>query len=126
MIFRQENKRISRKTIGFSKKIKCLINRMVLYCTHFNFCREHAGSKYQDEKGIKCKNTSARAAGITQSKWNLKELLTFRWFKTSTYKVGRTKSSDTRKILLPQFKYPITLILLFAAGLVFFYLDYHF
>lgn len=84
LTFRQDNNRISRKTIGFSKKIKYLINRMVLYCTHFNFCREHAGLTYQDEKGINCKNTPAREAGITQSKWNLKELLTFRCFKTST------------------------------------------
>ena len=84
LTFRQDNNRISRKTIGFSKKIKSLINRMVLYCTHFNFCREHGGLVYQDEKGFKRKNTPAREAGITHSKWNLKELLTFRCFKTST------------------------------------------
>lgn len=84
LTFRQDNNRISRKTIGFSKKIKYLINRMTLYCTHFNFCREHGGLTYQDEKGIKHKNTPAREAGITPSKWSLKELLTFRWFKTST------------------------------------------
>ena len=84
LTFRQENNRISRKTIGFSKKIKYLIKRMVLYCTHFNFCREHGGLTYQDENGIKRKNTPAREAGITQSKWNLKELLTFGRFKTST------------------------------------------
>lgn len=84
LTFRQDNNRISRKTIGFSKKIKSLINRMVLYCTHFNFCREHGGLAYQDEKGFKRKNTPAREAGITQWKWSLKELLTFRCFKTST------------------------------------------
>ena len=84
LTFRQDNNRISRKTIGFSKKIKCLIDRMVLYCTHFNFCREHGGLTYQDDKGFKCKNTPAREAGITQSKWSLKELLTFRCFETST------------------------------------------
>jgi IS1 family transposase len=84
LTFRQDNNRVSRKTIGFSKKIKFLINRMILYCTHFNFCREHGGLTYQDEKGIKRKNTPAREAGITSSKWNLKELLRFRCFKTST------------------------------------------
>jgi hypothetical protein len=31
----------------------------------------------KDEKGVRCKNTSARAAGIAQSKWTLKELLIF-------------------------------------------------
>ena len=84
LTFRQDNNRISRKTIGFSKKMKYLVNRMALYCTHFNFCREHGGLTYLDERGFKCKNTPAREAGITQSKWNLKELLTFRCFKTST------------------------------------------
>jgi len=77
LTFRQDNNRISRKTIGFSKKIEYLIKRMVLYCTHFNFCREHGGLTYKDEMGVKRKNTPAREAGITQSKWNLKELLTF-------------------------------------------------
>ena len=43
LTFRQDNNRISRKTIGFSKKIKYLINRMVLYCTHFNFCENMEG-----------------------------------------------------------------------------------
>jgi hypothetical protein len=38
--------------------------------------------KYEDEMGVKRKNTPAREAGISQSKWTLKELLTIRWFKT--------------------------------------------
>ncbi len=32
----------------------------------------------QSEIGIECKNTPAREAGITESKWTLKELLKFR------------------------------------------------
>jgi IS1 family transposase len=84
LTFRQDNNRVSRKTIGFSKKVECLISRMMLYCTHFNFCREHSGLAYEDERGIKCKNTPARVAKITESKWKLKDLMTFRCFKTST------------------------------------------
>jgi len=84
LTFRQDNNRVSRKTIGFSKRIECLISRMVLYCTHFNFCREHGGLTYQDERGVKCKNTPAREARISDAKWTLRELLTFRCFKTST------------------------------------------
>src|SRR5665648_643206 len=83
LTFRQDNNRVSRKTIGFSKKIACLINRMVLYCTHFNFCRVHGGLRYKDERGVECKNTPARGAGITESKWTLRELLKLRCFKTS-------------------------------------------
>ena len=41
LTFRQDNNRISRKTIGFSKKIMFLYNQMRFYCTHFNFCRDH-------------------------------------------------------------------------------------
>ena len=82
LTFRQDSNRVSRKTIGFSKIAKWLVNQMKLYCTHFNFCRGHGGLKYKDERGVECKNTPAKQAGITQSKWNLKELLSFRCFKT--------------------------------------------
>lgn len=83
LTFRQDNNRVSRKTIGFSKMKEWLEYHMKLYCTHFNFCRGHGGLSYEDERGIKYKNTPAREAGITESKWTLKELLTFRCFKTS-------------------------------------------
>jgi len=46
-------------------------------------CRGHGGLKYKDERGIECKNTPAREAGIVDSIWTLKELLTFRCFKKS-------------------------------------------
>ena len=82
LTFRQDNNRVSRKTIGFSKIAKWLVNQMKLYCTHFNFCRVHGGLKYKDERGIQCKNTPARQTGITDSKWTLKNLLTFKCFKT--------------------------------------------
>jgi hypothetical protein len=60
-----------------------LEKQMKLYCTHFNFCRGHAGLRYKDERGIERKNTPAREAGITESKWNLKEMMTFRCVKIS-------------------------------------------
>jgi IS1 family transposase len=81
LTFRQDNNRVSRKTIGFSKIAKWLENQMKLYCTHFNFCRGHGGLKYKDERGIQSKNTPARQAGITDSKWTLRNLLTFKCFK---------------------------------------------
>ena len=84
LTFRQDNNRVSRKTIGFSKVAKWLEYQMNLYCTHFNFCREHGGLTYEDERGVKCKNTPARECGITEAKWKLRELLTFKCFKTST------------------------------------------
>ncbi len=83
LTFRQDNNRVSRKTIGFSKLAKWLVNQMKLYCTHFNFCRGHGGLKYEDERKIKHKNTPARECGITESKWTLRDLMTIRFLKTS-------------------------------------------
>ena len=83
LTFRQDNNRVSRKTIGFSKVAKWLVHQMTLYCTVFNFCRGHGGLKYDDERGIKYKNTPARECGIIDSKWELHDLLIFKCFKTS-------------------------------------------
>ena len=64
LTFRQDNNRVSRKTIGFSKIAKWLVSHMKLYCTHFNFCRGHRGLKYKDERGIQCKNTPQDKHGL--------------------------------------------------------------
>ena len=39
LTLRQDNNRISRKTIGFSKRRSELDKQMTLYFAHFNFCR---------------------------------------------------------------------------------------
>jgi hypothetical protein len=82
LTFRQDNNTVSRKTIRFSKIAKWLVDYMKLYCKHFNFFRGHGGLKYKDDRGVECKNTPARAAGITDSKWTLRDILTFKCFKT--------------------------------------------
>ena len=66
LTFRQDNNRISRKTIGFSKKIEHLYNQIRLYCTHFNFCREHRGLIEEKENGVSEKKTPAKECGIIQ------------------------------------------------------------
>jgi IS1 family transposase len=84
LTFRQDNNRISRKTIGFSKKTKYLFNQMKLYCTHFNFCRNHMGLIKEKENGILEKKTPAQESGITKNRWSLTELLNYRSLKIST------------------------------------------
>jgi IS1 family transposase len=84
LTFRQDNNRISRKTIGFSKKIKCLYNQILLYCTHFNFCRNHRGLTKETENGVLEKKTPAQEAGITKNKWTLTDLLNYKNIKIST------------------------------------------
>ena len=69
LTLRQNNNRISRKTIGFSKKIEWLYNQMKLYCTHFNFCRDHMGLTKEKENRLMEKNKPAKKAGITKGKW---------------------------------------------------------
>jgi IS1 family transposase len=82
LTFRQDNNRISRKTIGFSKKVKGLYSQMRFYCTHFNFCRNHKGLK--NEKRVLEKKTPAQECGITKKRWKLTELLNYRCLKIST------------------------------------------
>ena len=84
LTFRQDNNRVSRKTIGFSKKIEGLYNQMRLYCTHFNFCRDHRGLKKEKENGVLGKKTPAEKYGITKNKWTLTDLLNYRNRKIST------------------------------------------
>jgi len=84
LTFRQDNNRVSRKTIGFSKKIDGLYNQMRLYCTHFNFCRDHRGLTKEKENGVLGKKTPAEKYGITKNKWTLADLLKYRNRKIST------------------------------------------
>ena len=82
---RQDNNRISRKTIGFSKKEEALTCQMTLYFANFNFCRKHRSLKYKDENGITKFNSPAKQAGLIDHVWCLKELLTFQYHKIQTY-----------------------------------------
>lgn len=84
LTFRQENNRVSRKTIGFSKKIEWLDYQMTLYCTYFNFCRLHCGLTIDNESGKRIKRSPAFAAGIIDHVWSAYELFSKKIFKTST------------------------------------------
>lgn len=81
---RQDNNRISRKTIGFSKKEEELHRQMCLYFANFNYCRKHRALKYKDEHGKTRFNCPAKLAGLIDHIWSLRELLTFPYYKTQT------------------------------------------
>jgi len=83
--FRQDNRRLSRKTNGFSKSIEMLNHQVAFYRVYTNFVKEHAGLREQiDEKVVgrvrrKWRHrTPAMSAGITNHVWDLHELLTFK------------------------------------------------
>ena len=82
---RQDNNRISRKTIGFSKKEEELDCQMTLYFANFNFCRKHRSLNYIDESGLTKFNCPAKQAGLIDHLWSLQELLTFPYHKIQTY-----------------------------------------
>jgi IS1 family transposase len=84
LTFRQENNRVSRKTIGFSKKIEWLSHQMTLYCTYFNFCRLHRGLTIDNGSGVRVKRSPALAAGIIDHVWSVHELFSKKIFKTPT------------------------------------------
>lgn len=82
---RQDNNRISRKTIGFSKKTAELDNQMTLYFANFNYCRRHRALKYRNDKGITKFNCPAKQAGLIDHVWSLQELLIYPYYKIQTY-----------------------------------------
>lgn len=84
LTFRQENNRVSRKTIGFSKTIEWLGHQMILYCTYFNFCRRHCGLTIDNGIGKKLKRSPALAAGIIDHVWSVYDLFSLKAYKIST------------------------------------------
>jgi IS1 family transposase len=82
---RQDNNRISRKNIGYSKEVEPLDRQMTFYLAYFNFCLKHRSLSYKDENGIKKFNSPAKQAGLIGHIWSLQELLTFPYHKIQTY-----------------------------------------
>jgi IS1 family transposase len=59
------NRRFTRLTLGFSKKIEYLKAATALFIAHFNFCRKHSTLAA----------TPARWVGLTNHQWTIEELL---------------------------------------------------
>jgi len=81
---RQENNRISRKTIGFSKKVEGLRKQMNLYFANYNFCRRHGTLKQTNCNGKMETCTPAKYLGLIDSNLTLNELLAIPCYKRST------------------------------------------
>jgi transposase-like protein/IS1 family transposase len=69
---RHFNRRFTRLTLGYSKKIMNLRFAVALFVTHYNFCRIHSALKKKSLKG----KTPAMAAKLTDHQWTIEELLT--------------------------------------------------
>lgn len=81
---RQENNRISRKTIGFSKRVEGLRKQMNLYFANYNFCRRHGALKQSNCNGRKETCTPAKYLGLIDRNLTLNELLDIPCYKRST------------------------------------------
>lgn len=82
---RHENRRLTRKTIAFSKKLDGLQFQMILYQSYFNFVRPHHGLKVHisaHNNGLQKwqHRTPALASGLTDHIWSLNELLSYKYY----------------------------------------------
>lgn len=90
LTFRQENERLARKTLGFSKDDYWLFAHLTFYLSYFNFVRPHSGLKERIDLEITgcpnrkyTKRTPMMATGKTDHIWTLDELLRFPYHTTS-------------------------------------------
>ena len=85
---RQHNRRLTRKTLGFSKEDYWLERQLHLCIGYCHFCLPHEGLKEKIDPPVPTKGngspkkwkrrTPAMSAGVTDHVWSLKELLTYR------------------------------------------------
>jgi len=95
---RQENKRLARKTLAYSKEDEWLQHHLTLQMTAHNFTRPPF-TKKENKRKIKenvwkkyDKITPMISIGLTDHIWTLKELLTFLTTKISVYKRINTEN----------------------------------
>lgn len=80
---RHENRRLTRKTVAFSKKLVWLERQMHLYQAYFNLARPHRGLRQRrNGDGIVrwYRRSPAVAAGVTDHVWTLRELMCYKTF----------------------------------------------
>jgi IS1 family transposase len=83
LTMRQENRRLARKTLAFSRREEPLDDQMCLFFAYFNFCRSHLSLRDKDTVGPEAKRTPMMILGLSDHVWSMRELLTFPYHKTS-------------------------------------------
>jgi IS1 family transposase len=75
---RLNNRRLTRKTLGFSKKLQMHEAQISLSRGYYHFVRPHSSLKISPKNGgPSIPRTPAMAAEVTDHVWNMRELLTF-------------------------------------------------
>jgi hypothetical protein len=81
LTLRQELRRLTRKTLGFSKNRRELQHALDFIDAHDNFVKPHGSlrlRRFFDESRLWTPRTPAMAAGISDHIWSLEELLCYR------------------------------------------------
>lgn len=85
LTLRHDNRRLTRKTIGYSKCLAMLKHQINLHRVYYNFVKTHRSLRKRTNSRVVGKvrrkwlaRTPAMAAGITDHIWELRELLAWR------------------------------------------------
>ena len=80
MVSRHHNRRLTRKTISFSKNNECLVNQFTLFKAYHHFVKPNKGLRVRDECGRRRwkQRTPAMSAGATDHVWDMGELFHFK------------------------------------------------
>jgi IS1 family transposase len=80
LTIRERNRRLTRKTLGFSKKKKLLVSSLNIYFGIYHFVKTHKGLRIEVDQVERkwMQRTPMMAAGITDHIWTLSELINFR------------------------------------------------
>jgi IS1 family transposase len=70
LTLRMQNRRFTRLTNAFSKKLANHAYMLAISMAHFNFCRKHSSLKG---------DTPAMAAGLTSYRWTASDMLSLMW-----------------------------------------------
>jgi len=76
LTFRQHNKRIERRTQGFSKLTEYFKHQINLTSSYYNFCLPHLSLQRSDGDRV-VHYSPAMAAGVTDHVWSFSEILNF-------------------------------------------------
>jgi IS1 family transposase len=76
LTMRQHNKRVERRSQGYSKMKEFLVRQNSLSIAYYNFCLPHF-SLYYLKEDRKMYNTPAMEAGLTDHAWSMMELISY-------------------------------------------------
>jgi len=80
LISRHYNRRLTRKTISFSKKKQCHVMQYALFKAYYHLVKPHKGLRVKEESGRRRwrQRTPLMSAGITDHIWSMSELFHYR------------------------------------------------